>query len=83
MSTHRHNATARIRLWDSGRFQLAVYRTSAGWTADVTEWSVHHRARPYAVTAELVRCRSRSRAVDVGRKLLARSVADDRIARLS
>ena len=83
MSTHGQHKRTRIRLWDSGRFQLAVYRVCSGWMADVTEWSVYHRSRPYAVASEIVRCRSRSRAVDVGRKMLARTLARDRIVRLA
>lgn len=83
MSTFAQSRRARFREWMCGRFQLAVYpHPGGGWMADVTEWSVYHRERPYAVASEIVRCRSRSRAVDVGRKMLARTLARDSLVRL-
>lgn len=68
----------------SGRFQLAVYpHPCGGWAAAVVEWSAYHSSRPRAVAVEETRCRSRSRAVDVGRKMLARTLARDSLVGLS
>jgi len=67
--------TMRRETWTAGRWTLAVFGDQRGWYADLTEWSYPGASsRRYAVTVDLVRCRSRSRAVDVGRRMLARAL---------
>lgn len=78
MSTRQtlHLRTMRRETWTAGRWTLAVFGSCRiGWYADLTEWSYPDASsRRYAVTVDLVHCRSRSRAVDVGRRMLSRAL---------
>lgn len=61
-------------VWMRGGFALRVYKTSRGWHAEVSCADAPSDLWPAAEAT----CRSRSRAVDVGRRMLSLSIARDR-----
>jgi len=62
-----------VRVWARGAFALHVYDGVSGWHAEVHDLRTPRGTWPVETT-----CRSRSRAVDVGRRMLARSLARGR-----
>lgn len=62
-----------VRVWARGAFVLHVYQIGRGWYAEV-----HDLRSPRGTWPVEVLCRSRSRAVDVGRRMLSLSIARDR-----
>jgi hypothetical protein len=61
-------------VWMRGDFARRVYKTSRGWHAEVSRVEAPSDLWPAAEAT----CRSRSRAVDVGRRMLSLSIARDR-----
>lgn len=66
-----------VRVWRVGRYALHVARFAMGARAVLYDL---HEGGDYA---ESIDCRSHSRAVDVGRRMLALAISRGRIVRLA
>ena len=58
-----------VRVWARGPFVLHVYESVGGWYAEV-----HDLRAPRGTWPEETLCCSRSRAINLGRRMLARAL---------